>query len=93
MLQPGDPMANVIGFWPAVIYATFKASVAIGLFGMVAIGYLFARLTAIERVLCFIAAVMLFGEFAYSDPIGYLLAAAIIARHWFAARNAAPAAA
>ncbi|MGO4283648.1 TRAP transporter permease [Bosea sp. TAB14] len=93
MLQAGDPMANVIGFWPAVIYATFKASVAIGLFGMVAIGWLFGRLTVVERVLCFVAAVLLFGEFAYSDPLGYVLTAAIIARHWFAARHAEPAAA
>ncbi|MBD3846084.1 TRAP transporter permease [Bosea sp. SSUT16] len=93
MLQAGDPMANVIGFWPAVIYATFKASVAIGLFGMVAIGWLFGRLTVVERVLCFVAAVLLFGEFAYSDPLGYGLTAAIIARHWFAARHAEPAAA
>jgi TRAP transporter 4TM/12TM fusion protein len=93
MLQAGDPMANVIGFWPAVIYATFKASVAIGLFGMVAIGWLFGRLTVVERVLCFVAAVLLFGEFAYSDPLGYVLTAAIIVRHWFAARHAEPAAA
>jgi hypothetical protein len=44
-------------------------------------------------VLCFVAAVMPFGEFTYSDPLGYLLAAAVIARHWFAMRKAAPAAA
>ncbi|WP_353186869.1 TRAP transporter permease [Bosea sp. (in: a-proteobacteria)] len=93
MLQAGDPMADLIGFWPAVVYAIFKASVAIGLFGMVAIGWLFGRLTLLERALCFVAAVLLFGEFAYSDPLGYLLAAAIVARHWFASRSAAPAAA
>uniref|UniRef100_A0A9E8CKQ1 TRAP transporter permease n=1 Tax=Bosea sp. NBC_00436 TaxID=2969620 RepID=A0A9E8CKQ1_9HYPH len=88
MLQSGDPMADVIGFWPAVVYATFKATIAIGLFGMVAIGYLFGKLTILERVLCFGAAVLLFGEFAYSDPLGYALAAAIVARHWLAARRA-----
>ena len=91
MLQPGDPMANVIGFWPAVVYATFKATIAIGLFGMVAIGWLFGKLTVLERLLCFGAAVLLFGEFAYSDPLGYALAAAIVARHWLAARKVAPA--
>ena len=89
MLQPGDPIANLIGFWPAVVYAVIKASVAIGLFGMVAIGFLFGRLTVIERVLSFAAAVMLFGEFPYSDPLGYALAAAIVARHWWANREAA----
>jgi TRAP-type uncharacterized transport system fused permease subunit len=88
MLQPGDPVANVVGFWPAVVYATFKASVAIGLFGMVAIGWLFGRLSVVERILCFGAAVLLFGEFAYSDPLGYALSAAIVARHWLAMRKA-----
>ncbi|SEG82966.1 TRAP transporter permease [Bosea lathyri] len=86
MLQAGDPMANVIGFWPAVVYATFKAGVAIALFGMVAIGYLFSRLTVVERVLCFAAAVFLFGEFPYSDPLGYALALALTVRHWWASR-------
>ena len=45
MLQAGDPMAAELGFYGAVAFATFKALVAIGLFGMVAIGFLFTRLT------------------------------------------------
>src|SRR6476620_1543659 len=61
MLQQGDPMSALIGFWPSVIYAVFKASVAIGLFGIVAIGYLFDRLNVTERILAFVAAVFLFG--------------------------------
>ncbi|RDJ21780.1 TRAP transporter permease [Bosea caraganae] len=87
MLQPGDPMSDVIGFWPAVVYAVFKASVAIALFGIVAIGYLFDRLSITERVLAFVAAVFLFGEFAYSDALGYLLSAALVGRHWWAVRR------
>ncbi|MDR6869065.1 TRAP transporter 4TM/12TM fusion protein [Bosea sp. BE125] len=87
MLQPGDPLANVIGFWPAVVYAVIKASVAIALFGMVAIGYLFGRLTLIERLVAFIASVFILGEFAYSDLLGYILAAAMVGRHWWLARN------
>ena len=87
MLQQGDPMSAVIGFWPSVIYAVFKASVAIGLFGIVAIGYLFDRLNVTERILAFVAAVFLFGEFAYSDALGYLLAAALVGRHWWETRG------
>ncbi|WNJ91250.1 TRAP transporter permease [Bosea sp. 685] len=87
MLQPGDPLANIIGFWPAVVYAVIKASVAIALFGMVAIGYLFGRLTLIERLVAFIASVFILGEFAYSDLLGYILAAAMVGRHWWLARN------
>ena len=45
MLQPGDPMAAQLGFYGAVAFATFKALVAIGLFGMVAIGFLLTRMT------------------------------------------------
>ena len=45
MLQAGDPMAAKLGFYGAVALATFKALVAIGLFGMVAIGFLFTRMT------------------------------------------------
>ena len=48
MLQAGDPMAAQLGFYGAVALATFKALVAIGLFGIVAIGFLFTRLTFAE---------------------------------------------
>jgi TRAP-type uncharacterized transport system fused permease subunit len=82
MLQPGDPMALELGFYGAVVYATVKALVAIGLFGVVAIGYLFTRLTITERVLAFIAALCLLGEFQYSDGIGYALTIAGLIWQW-----------
>jgi TRAP transporter 4TM/12TM fusion protein len=82
MLQDGDPMALKIGFYGAVVYATVKALVAIGLFGIVAIGYLFTRLSIAERVVAFISAICLFGEFDYSDWVGYVLAIAIIVWQW-----------
>jgi TRAP transporter 4TM/12TM fusion protein len=82
MLQNGDPMAATLGFYGAVAYAFVKALAAIALFGMVAIGFLFTRMTVAERVVAFIAAICLFGEFAYSDVIGYLLGAAIVAWEW-----------
>ena len=77
----------MIGFWPAVVYAVIKASVAIALFGMVAIGYLFGRLSLVERLVAFIASVFILGEFPYSDLLGYILAAAMVGRHWWLARN------
>ena len=43
--------------------ATFKALVAIALFGMVAIGFLFTRLTLLERLVAFVAALCLLGDF------------------------------
>jgi TRAP transporter 4TM/12TM fusion protein len=82
MLQAGDPMAVELGFYGAVAFATFKALIAIGLFGMVAIGFLFARLTLPERILAFVAALCLLGDFRFSDSAGFLLAVACVIWQW-----------
>ena len=78
MLQTGDPMAAQLGFYGAVALATFKALVAIVLFGMVAIGFLFTRLTVLERVVGLVAALCLLGDFPYSDTLGFALSAALL---------------
>lgn len=82
MLQAGDPMAAKLGFYGAVALASLKALVAIGLFGMVAIGFLFTRLTLIERLVALGAALCLLGEFPFSDTAGFVLAAAIVLWQW-----------
>jgi TRAP-type uncharacterized transport system fused permease subunit len=82
MLQAGDPMALQLGFYGAVALATFKALVAIGLFGMVAIGFLFVRMTLPERAVAFIAALCLLGDFRFSDTAGFALTAAIVLWQW-----------
>jgi len=82
MLQPGDPMAARIGFYGAVVYATVKALAAIGLFGMAAIGFLFTRMSVLERVVALAAGLLLLGEFPYSDWFGYALGLAILLWQW-----------
>lgn len=82
MLQAGDPMAAKLGFYGAVALATFKALVAIALFGMLAIGFLFTRLRLIERVLALGAAMCLLGDFPFSDTASFLLSAAIVLWQW-----------
>jgi TRAP transporter 4TM/12TM fusion protein len=82
MLQAGDPMAVQLGFYGAVGLAMLKALVAIGLFGIVAIGFLFTRLTWLEIAVAFVAALCLLGEFAFSDTIGFALAAAVVVWQW-----------
>lgn len=82
MLQTGDPMEAYLGFYGAVAYATVKALVAIGLFGMVAIGFLYTRMTFIERFITFLAALCLLGEFQYSDWVGFALAAVVVLWDW-----------
>ena len=59
-----------------------KALVAIGLFGVVAIGFLFTRLTWLEIATAFAAALCLLGEFAFSDTIGFALAATVVLWQW-----------
>src|ERR1700716_2080467 len=82
MLQAGDPMAAQLGFYGAVALATFKALVAIGLFGMAAIGYLFARFTLLERVVALVAALCLLGDFRFSDAAGFALTAVVVFWQW-----------
>lgn len=82
MLQNGDPMQAKLGFYGAVVYATIKALVAIGLFGMVAIGFLFTRMTVLERIVSFVAALFLLGEFTYSDELGFAIAIAAVIWQW-----------
>ncbi len=82
MLQPGDPMAAQLGFYGAVVYATLKALIAIALFGMVAIGFLYTRMSVLERVVAFVAAICLLGEFPYSDYVGFVVSALIVAWQW-----------
>ncbi|MGL4263647.1 MAG: TRAP transporter large permease subunit, partial [Afipia sp.] len=82
MLQNGDPMQATLGFYGAVAYAFIKAIVAIGLFGMVAIGFLFTRMTALERIVSFVAALFLLGEFTYSDELGFAIAVGAVIWQW-----------
>ncbi len=82
MLQAGDPLAGQLGFYGAVAFATFKALVAIGLFGIVAIGFLFTRLTLSERLVAFVAALCLLGDFSFSDTAGFLLTVACVLWQW-----------
>lgn len=82
MLQAGDPVAAKLGFYGAVALASFKALVAIALFGMVAIGFLFTRLTLLERAVALGAAMCLLGDFPFSDTAGFVLSAAIVLWQW-----------
>jgi TRAP-type uncharacterized transport system fused permease subunit len=60
---------------------------------MVAIGFLFTRMTLVERVVSFVAALCLLGEFRFSDTAGFILAIAIVLWQWRARSRAAVAAA
>ena len=60
---------------------------------MIAIGFLFTRLTLAERAVAFVAALCLLGDFAFSDTAGFALTLAIVLWQWRQRPRAAVAAA
>jgi TRAP transporter 4TM/12TM fusion protein len=74
MLQDGGPMAEAIGYWPAVAYVVTKAVIALALWGAAVIGWLGRPLAVWERVLAMGAAFCLVAALAITDEIGFALA-------------------
>jgi TRAP transporter 4TM/12TM fusion protein len=77
-LQSSDPLA--------IAYVTFKALVAVGLWGAAAIGYLRAPLGWPQRALAATAALLLVVALPVTDEIGFGLGAAFLLWHWRTAR-------
>jgi len=82
MLQPGGPLAESIGFAPAVAYIVLKAVIAIGLWGIAVIGWLGRPLAAWERVLAMAAAFTLVAALPVTDEIGFALVALFAMEQW-----------
>jgi len=79
MLQPRPPSPTVdIG---AAIYVTFKAVVAIGLWGGAAVGYLRGSLNWAERIVALLAAALLVAAIPWTDQVGFALCAALVVWH------------
>jgi TRAP-type uncharacterized transport system fused permease subunit len=91
MLQPGDPMAEAIGFWPAVAYVVGKAVLAIGLWGVATIGFLTGPLAWWERLWALLAAGLLVAALPLTDEIGFAGCLAFIAWAWWRHRRIATA--
>ncbi len=89
MLQPGGPLADAIGFWPAVAYIVGKALLAICLWGAAGIGFLGVRLAAWERIWAFAAAACLIVALPMTDEIGLAACLAFIVWTWWRTRKAA----
>ncbi|MDJ0387391.1 TRAP transporter permease [Roseomonas sp. E05] len=92
MLQDGGPLAESIGYTPAVLYVLLKAVVAIGLWGATAVGFLLGPIRLWERAWAFIAAVLLVAAVPLTDTAGFIAAAAFIAWHLWSRRSAGGAA-
>jgi TRAP transporter 4TM/12TM fusion protein len=73
--------------WPAILYITIKALIAIGLWGAAAVGYLNAPLTWPQRILAAGAAFSLVVALPVTDEAGFALAAAFLFWHRNSARG------
>jgi TRAP transporter 4TM/12TM fusion protein len=86
MLQPLAPATTVDV--TAAAYVTFKALVAIALWGGAAIGYLRGPLNWIERIVALLAAALLVAAVPWTDETGFAIGAAFIAWHAWRTRQA-----
>ncbi|WHZ34437.1 TRAP transporter permease [Sagittula sp. MA-2] len=91
MLQPGGPLAEAIGFWPAVAYVVFKTAVSIMLWGIAVIGWFGHRLGWPVRALAMVAAFTLIASVPMTDEIGFALVLLTAGLIWFGGRKAAQA--
>ena len=89
MLQDGGPLAQSLGFWPAVVYIVTKTVMAIGLWGVAVIGWLGRPLAVWERLLAMAAAFTLIAALPLTDEVGFALSAVFAARLWLRQRPSA----
>jgi TRAP transporter 4TM/12TM fusion protein len=91
MLQPARGLEGA-GYWLAVVYIVVKATLAMTLWGMAAVGYGRAALLWWERILAAGAAALLVAAIPITDELGFALAAVVIGLHAWRTRRTAVAA-
>jgi TRAP-type uncharacterized transport system fused permease subunit len=82
MLQDGGPLAESVGYLPAVIYIVVKTVVAIGLWGIAVIGWLGKPLSWPLRGLAMVAAFTLVASLPLTDEVGFALAVVFAGLIW-----------
>ena len=91
MLQDGGAIAASLGYPVEVAYVVAKACLAIGLWGAAVVGFLVAPMALWERAAAAGAAVSLAAALPLTDELGFALAGAVVAAHWWRARRRAAA--
>jgi TRAP transporter 4TM/12TM fusion protein len=86
MLQPVAGLEGV-QYWLAVAYICIKATFAVSLWGVTAVGYLFGPVKLWERAWTFAAAALLAVAIPLTDEIGFALGIAFVAYHWWSTRQ------
>ncbi|MCG7394425.1 TRAP transporter permease [Microvirga sp. ACRRW] len=87
MLQP-VPGLEGAGYWLAVVYIVFKATLAMALWGMAAIGFFLKPLAWWERLWATVAAALLVAAIPITDEIGFVLSALFVGYHIWKTRKA-----
>ena len=87
MLQDGGAIAASFGYPVEVVYIVAKTTLAIGLWGVAVVGYLFAPASILERIACFAVGVLLMLALPWTDEGGFLLATLLIGQHWWRGRR------
>lgn len=77
-----NPALMLLGSWPASVYVIGKALLAIGLWGAAMVGYLWAPVSRVERVVAVAAACLLVSAIPATDAIGFTIAAAFGLYHF-----------
>jgi TRAP transporter 4TM/12TM fusion protein len=75
------------GGWFDVTYITVKVLIAVGLWGVAAVGYWLAPVNWFERLFAFVAAAFLIAAVPLTDEIGFALATLFAAWHVWRARS------
>ncbi|NIX77993.1 TRAP transporter permease [Microvirga sp. c23x22] len=89
MLQP-VPGLQGTAYWIAVGYIVVKASLALGLWGVAAVGYFLKPVSWWERAWAAVAAGLLVAALPVTDEVGFVLAAFFIGFHlWHTRRTSA----
>jgi TRAP transporter 4TM/12TM fusion protein len=81
MLQDAGPMAATWGYPVEVAYVFTKACFGIALWGMAVVGFLRARMSAVERLAAFAAGASLVMALPWTDELGFALGIALVAYH------------
>jgi TRAP transporter 4TM/12TM fusion protein len=87
MLQPGDPLAGSVGFWPAAAYRFTMACLAIVLWGVTTVGYLTAPVGWGVRLWAFAAAFFLVAAAPWTDAVGLAASALLFGWIWMRQRS------
>jgi TRAP transporter 4TM/12TM fusion protein len=85
-----DPALMLQGNWTllTVAYVAFKAVLAISLWAVMTIGYMWQPVGLFGRVFAFIAAALLVAAVPFTDEIGFAMSAVFILWQWFRNRKA-----